>query len=83
MEKRDMKDKPLEEILHECAMMRGVQNVQHRILREFGWFVNECVFGELREKYRSRMKFINNTGPDALQKWGILFYDYYLEEYGD
>ena len=79
--KKDFANAPLEEILYECAIMRGVQSLQHRTIHEFNWFVKECVFGKLKEKYKDKMSFMNDSRENVMRKWGLLFYDYCYEEY--
>ena len=40
------KVRSLEEILHRCAVLRCVANLQHRTLHEFDWFISACIWGE-------------------------------------
>jgi hypothetical protein len=82
MEKKDLSDASLEEILYECASLRGVINVPHRALNEFNWFVQECLFGKFQDKYNSRMKELSPWNGRELKNWGLVFYDYCHEEYG-
>ena len=83
MEKKDFSKAPLEEILYECSLMRSVQSLQHRTIHEFNWFVHECVFGDFKEKYRDRMRFMNDSKQNVMCDWGLLFYDYCVEQYGE
>lgn len=81
MERKDLSNAPLEDILYECAMLRGVDNVSHRSLHEFDWFVQECIFGSLKGKYEGKKKELPEWGKRPLRNWALLFYEYCLEEY--
>ncbi len=84
----------LEEILSECAKLRGVTYTPHRTLREFSWFVSACIFGEdgTEEEQKIHREYGERFNPDenpllyaesALLEWGRLFLEYCREEYGE
>lgn len=79
----------LEAILGRCAYLRGVSNLQHRILHEFDWFVGAIIWHEwdkypdredyqVLKKFDERHEWMNET--DALLKWAELFEEYYQEQ---
>lgn len=85
-----MSDIHLEDILRECAELRGVGRMQHRTLHEFDWFISACIWGRdseseeertVYEKFKDRIDFANRK--DALLEWGKLFLEYCEEEYED
>jgi len=78
----------LNEILKECAAIRGVHNLQHRILHEFDWFVG-CIIWHKWEKFpededcqklKKYSSFEVKDCNNALLEWGKLFLDYYHEK---
>jgi hypothetical protein len=85
MEKKDLSNKPLEVILNECAIITMIPLLQHRVIYHFGDFVRQCmdIDNELYERFKNRKKDLGSPNPDVLQKWGLLYYEYCLEEYGD
>ncbi len=82
MEKKDLRGNNLEEILYDCAILRNVAMLPHRIVKEFSWFIEECRHGQLREEYKEKISSFNRR-ENPLRMWGLLFYDYCFEEYGD
>ena len=87
------KERSLEEILHRCAILRCVANLQHRTLHEFDWFISACIWGkdgscgeegkEVYRKYSDRTGFRLDSDNKVLVKWAELFEEYCEEEYGD
>lgn len=81
----------LNEILKECARLRGVYRLQHRILKEFDWFVGTIIFKTWEnlgpdymeaaklKKYADRPQTFKND-ENALLDWGRLFLEYYREQ---
>ena len=82
----------LNEILKECARLRGVYRLQHRILKEFDWFVSTIIFKkwddpgiEDPEELQALKKFAGRHEPfkndeNARLDWGRLFLEYYREQ---
>jgi hypothetical protein len=85
------KGKNLETVLAECAVIRGVGCVEHRIIHEFNWFVQSVIFGTKEEKekvdkYLRPEDFDTNglKGIDEVEKkitgWGKAFRRYYEDK---
>ena len=36
-----------------CAYARNVSNLPHRTLKEFSWFIDECIWGKFKNKYKN------------------------------
>jgi len=82
----------LNEILKECAKLRGVFHLQHRILKEFEWFVNAIIFEEwnlperLEQEEFQELRIYEGRSNDfkdrdnVLVEWGKLFLEYYREK---
>jgi hypothetical protein len=83
MEIKDLSESNLEEILYECAQLRNVGSVPHRTVKEFSWFIEECLYGQLKEEYGRKIEDLSEHKDNPLRKWGLLFYDYCIKEYGD
>ena len=67
-DKRVFEDKYLNK-LKLCAYARNVASLPNRTITEFSWFVNECIFGELKDS-----KF--NPKDNEMEKWIDAFYEY-------
>lgn len=86
-------DEDINEILKECAWMRGVPCLVHRVLTDFSAFVNAMIFKEWEhkpcfeelKKYRYNdagedILLVNFNDPDALIEWAKLFREYYRDQ---
>lgn len=83
-------DGDLNEILKECAKLRGVYRLQHRTLKEFDWFVSTIIFKTWANPgpdYAEAAKLKKYAGREikndenALLEWGKLFLEYSREEF--
>lgn len=85
-------DDDINEILKECACLRGIPSLVHRVLTDFSAFVNAIIFKEWEhkpcseelKKYRYNeagddMIFPFND-PNALIGWARLFREYYRDQ---
>jgi hypothetical protein len=81
----------LETILAECALIRGVGCVEHRIVHEFNWFIHTIIFGKDEEKaglkpYLDKVDFDDKglKATKAAEKnilgWGKAFRRYYADK---
>lgn len=90
--REDNKQTDLNEILKECAELRGVFRLQHRTLKEFSWFVGAVLFREWehpdrqdQEEYQALRKYADRpdsfkNSENALLEWGRPFLEYYREQ---
>ena len=81
------KQEHLEDILMECAQLRGVQRLPHRTVHEFDWFISACIWGDLHGDENEKEiedRYGKRFNPDAdnlLLEWARLFREYCREEY--
>ena len=81
----------LNEILKECAKLRGVYpDLMHRTLNEFNWFVRAVIWGELTHVVDGGKRIYerwHNVTPindgDSLICYAKAFLEYCKEEYGE
>ena len=75
--------------LAECARLRRVNQLPHRTIREFAWFVDVVVFGprwgevlpEGMDKYDPQEEgWFEMTTEEKLEAWGKAFLSYYLDK---
>lgn len=64
--------------LYECAYLRNVYKLQHRMIHEFAWFVEQVVFSGKHEFEKYQFDWISDT---ALETWIEKFHEYCKEEY--
>lgn len=83
-----MSNDTLNDILIECARLRGCYPLMHRTLHEFDWFCSAVIWGKLSDNEEERMiyetynyAFTNND--DELIKLAEAFLDYCRKEYND
>jgi hypothetical protein len=75
------------EKLAECARLRGVENLIHRTIHEYDWFIHQCIFTcdrTIEKKWVDKYHKISTTvkdDVDELEKTIDLFYEYCKEEY--
>lgn len=75
------------EKLKECCRLRGLQqDLIHRTIREFNWFISAIVFGALsnnkeEQEIFEKYKDFHYEGENTLEAWINLFYEYCKEEY--
>jgi hypothetical protein len=76
----------LNDNLVKCASLRGVENLQHRVLADFAWFVDSIIHHRWDDKpfpqYECLKKYYDRcqwNDKDALVQWSRLFLEYYEE----
>jgi hypothetical protein len=88
----EIMDDDINEILKECARLRGIPCLVHRVLTDFSAFVNAIIHKEWEHKpYFEELKKYryNEAGddlifqfndPNALIGWAKLFREYYRDQ---
>jgi hypothetical protein len=83
----------IEDILQNCAKLRGVSGLSWRTMHEFFWFVSSCKWGKcadeneeeraIYEKYNERPVGMRTSFDEMLTEWTLLFEEYCIDEYGE
>ena len=83
----------IEDILQNCAKLRGVSGLSWRTMHEFFWFVSSCKWGKcadeneeeraIYEKYNRQPIGMRTSFDEMLTEWALLFEEYCTDEYGD
>lgn len=83
-------DDGLNEILKECAILRGTYPyLMHRTLHEFEWFVSAVIWGDMghiedgKRIYERWHKDAPRNSEDSLLWYAKAFREYCKEEYGE
>lgn len=66
------------QMLKKCAHDRGVENLQHRTIAEFAWFVN-AVIHDGTDEFKAKYAF-DWCGINALETWIEKFCEYHAEQ---